>query len=322
MMDQVDVSVVIPTYNHENYIEQCIKSVCMQKVNFNLEVIVGEDCSKDKTREVLKRLEPALPPYFQILYREKNLCDGNFSDLFLRMRGRYFIILEGDDFWTYEYKLQKEYDFLENHPDYTAVAHNAQVVNEFGKPIKWRCHECYNTEYTIWDFRKGLFPGQTATVLRRNFYAYDLYEHNIDIPGYPGDRIKAFFAVANGKVHCFQEKWSAYRLVISHGSSAAATSKRLYDKDLIFYRSLYEYAIRNQLPKDVRIVTEELYMWFLFTCLLKHRCELNRQKFIKIYSDMKYKTRCGGYIVTRLLYMPIEKMKYKKENKLKLEAAT
>lgn len=322
MMDQVDVSVVIPTYNHEKYIEQCIKSVCMQKINFNLEVIIGEDCSKDKTREVLKRLEPTLPSYFQIYYRKKNLRGGNFTDLFSRMRGRYFIILEGDDFWTYENKLQIEYDFLENHPDYMAVAHNAQVVNEFGEPIKWRCHECYNTEYTIWDFRKGLFPGQTATVLRRNYYLYDLFEHNIDIPGYPGDRIKAFYAVANGRVHCIQEKWSAYRFVLSHGSSWSANSKRLYDKDLIFYQSLYEYAIRNQLSKDVRIVTEELYMWFLFTCLLRHRCELTWGKFIKQSMKMKYKARCFGYILMRLVYMPIEKIKYKRENQLKREAIT
>lgn len=321
-MDGIDVSVVIPTYNHEKYIEKCIKSVCMQKFNFKIEVLVGEDCSKDATREVLKRLEPTLPSYFKIFYRGKNLCDGNFTDLYARMKGRYFIILEGDDYWTYDRKLQEQYDFLESHPDYTAVAHNAQVVNEYGKPIAWRCHECYDEEYTIWDFRKGLFPGQTATVMRRNYYTYDLFDYNIVIPDYPGDRLKAFFVVANGKVRCIQEKWSAYRLVVSHGSSAAATSKRQYEKDMMFYRGLYDYAIRNHSNKDIRIATEQMYMWFVFTCLLRKRCEINHKKFRSIFKEMTYKSRCAAYIAGRFVYMPIEKLKFKNESRLKREAIT
>lgn len=319
-MPEIDVSVIIPTYNHENYIEECIKSVCMQKINFNMEVLIGEDCSTDKTREVLKKLAPSLPSCFKIIYREENLNHGNFVDLYSRMNGKYFITLEGDDYWTYDHKLQEEYDFLESHPDYTAVAHNAQVVNEYGKPIKWRCHECYKNEYTIWDFRKGLFPGQTATILRRNFYTFDLFDHSIDIPGYPGDRIKAFYAIANGKVHCIQKKWSAYRLVISHGSSCAATSKRLYDKDMIFYRNLYEYAIRNQLSDDVKLVTEQMYSWFAFTCLLRKRCGIDKQAFLDIISKMAHKDRCKLYVFRRLMYIPIEKLKYGREKRLKREA--
>lgn len=312
---EIDVSVIIPTYNHEKYIEKAIRSVLDQKVNFNMEVFIGEDCSTDKTKDVLKKIEPELPDNFHILYREKNLNDGNFTDLYSRMNGRYFIILEGDDYWIYNQKLQKQFDFLETHPDYVAVAHNARVVDENDRTLRWRCHECYKEEYTINDFKKGLFPGQTATVMRRNYFKYNLFDYNIDIPGYPGDRLKAFLMVANGRVHCIQEEWSAYRLVVSHGSSYAATSSREYDKDLLFYNKLFDYARRNNCRKEVRMATEELLMWFLFGCMLLKRCNVGRKKFFGYFGKMKYKGKCGLYIFQQVCLLPKKRYIYIKECK-------
>ena len=125
------VSVVIATWNHERYIEKAVRSVLIQNVNFEYEVLIGEDCSPDDTANVLRRMEPQLPDNFHIFYRPVNYGGHkNFQYLFDRAVGKYMIILEGDDYWTYEYKLQKQVDFLESNPEYIAVAHNMKMVDQ------------------------------------------------------------------------------------------------------------------------------------------------------------------------------------------------
>ena len=197
----VDLSIILPVYNHAPYIKQAIDSVLMQKVNFTYEVLIGEDCSTDNSREILKGLEKDLSSNFHIFYREKNMGgkgEGNFNDLYKRMKGRYFIVLEGDDFWTYAYKLQKEYDFLEAHPDYIAVAHDTEVVDEHGNKRHWTYPCCRKSEYTRWDFRKGLLAGQTTTIMVRNYMNDPSIDTRLLPSNFPGDRKKAFLFIANG----------------------------------------------------------------------------------------------------------------------------
>lgn len=194
--DTVDISIIVAVYNHEKYIEKAIQSILMQKGDYSYEVLIGEDCSTDNTRKVLKKMEPSLPAQFHIFYREKNMGamgENNFNDLYSRSRGKYYIVLEGDDYWTYEYKLQKQFEFLESHPDYLAVAHNTEVVDENNMPLGWDYPECKHTEYTIYDFRKDLLPGQTTTILMRNYFANDLFDWHLEPSNFPGDRKKPLY---------------------------------------------------------------------------------------------------------------------------------
>ena len=135
-MTNVKLSIIVPTYNHEKYIEECIRSILMQKMKFNYEVLIGEDCSKDKTAMVLKKLENEIPHNYKIFYREKNMGMGpmgNAWDLQNRAKGEYIISIEGDDFFIDEHKLQKQVDFLDKHKEFIAVAHNCQVVDKNSK---------------------------------------------------------------------------------------------------------------------------------------------------------------------------------------------
>jgi glycosyltransferase involved in cell wall biosynthesis len=310
---EIQVSVIIPTYNHENYIEQAIQSVLMQKINFSMEVLIGEDCSTDATRLVLNKLEESLPDHYHIFYRKQNLKSGNFYDLYARMKGKYFIILEGDDFWTYEYKLQEEYDFLESHPDYIAVAHNVQVVNQIGMPIKWHVNECKKTEYTLKEFKKSLYPGQTASILSRNYYLLNLFDHNIQIPeDAPGDYAKAFLLAANGKVFCIQKKWSAYRLVLSNGSSYVANFKYSFSTRLGSHAALYNYA-RNHTNIEAIKLTEVIYFWYLFACMIKQKCNITFSIFLEQYKNAQYKGLITLYIIERLILLPYGRIAHKLE---------
>lgn len=120
-MEHPFVSVAIVTYNHEKFIEQCIESVFAQKTNFDFDVIVGEDCSTDNTRQVLMMLEQKYPGRLKPIYHQKNVgfMSNSFDYCFPRCKGKYIACIDGDDYWCDDKKLQMQVDALEK--DKTAV---------------------------------------------------------------------------------------------------------------------------------------------------------------------------------------------------------
>ncbi len=127
------VSVAILVYNHERYIEQAIDSVLGQRTHFPIEILVAEDCSTDATRDVLARLDQRYPGQLMLLLRERNLgLSANLQDCRERSRGRYLAILEGDDYWLDPLKLQKQYEAMESHPDWSMCFGACRVFYEDG----------------------------------------------------------------------------------------------------------------------------------------------------------------------------------------------
>lgn len=129
------VSVCITTYNHEDFIAQTLESVLQQKTDFDFEILLGEDDSSDKTREICRRYAKKYPAKIRLFLNDrKNVIyiDGNatgrwnFINLMKHAKGEYFARCEGDDYWTDEHKLQKMVDFMDAHPDYALCFHRVQ----------------------------------------------------------------------------------------------------------------------------------------------------------------------------------------------------
>src|ERR1700676_449892 len=111
------LSVMMITYNHERYIAQAIESILAQKVNFDYELVIGEDCSTDGTRAVILDFHRRYPSRIVPLLRERNLGGPrNFLGTLAACRGKYLALLEGDDYWICTDKLQRQVDFLEANP--------------------------------------------------------------------------------------------------------------------------------------------------------------------------------------------------------------
>jgi glycosyltransferase involved in cell wall biosynthesis len=118
------LSVIIPAFNEENTIAFALESVLFQRVNFEYEVIVYDDFSDDKTAEIVRKYQQHFP-HIKYYKNERNI--GNAKTFYNALKvasGDYFQVLDGDDFFTNWHKLQKQVDFLDNNPDYCAVAHN------------------------------------------------------------------------------------------------------------------------------------------------------------------------------------------------------
>ena len=264
------VSVIMPVYNHERYLEKAIESVLMQKVNFDFEVLIGEDCSTDESRNLLMHIEKGLPSYFHIFYRGNNLGmgeGGNAMELYSKAVGKYIIALEADDYWLYEGKLQAQVDFLEENPHFIAVAHNTRVVDMNGKLREDYVYpECKDTEYCFSHYKKEVLAGQLTTILRRNPKWIPEYNY-IPIPAkYPIDQLLNFTLLCNGRVACIQKCWSAYRFVPESGTSYSAMHKENANfsiRRLAYYKMLVDYTNNKTGNIQAQSCAESMYLYYL-----------------------------------------------------------
>ena len=108
------VSVHMITYNHEPYIRQAIEGVMMQKTDFEYELVIGEDCSQDKTREICFEYQKKYPDKIRVLWWHENVSKlgGNGRRNRARCRGEFIAFCEGDDYWIDPLKLQKQVDAM------------------------------------------------------------------------------------------------------------------------------------------------------------------------------------------------------------------
>ena len=137
-----EVSVAVSAYKFANYIEQCINSIQSQITNFNFEIIVADDFSQDGTIEILNRLSN-VDHRIKILDSNQNLgAYKNIKRLYEACSGRYIAFLDGDDYFTDLYKLQKQYDFLESNPDYVLHSTGYKIIDDNGNttPIEKDIH--------------------------------------------------------------------------------------------------------------------------------------------------------------------------------------
>ena len=125
------VSVAMITYNHERFIAQAIESVLNQKMDFEVELVIGEDCSTDSTRQLVQVYASKYPDVIRALLPEKNLgMQRNFAGVMDACGGDYIAILEGDDYWTDPRKLARQVEFLESDSDCALCFHNAVLLED------------------------------------------------------------------------------------------------------------------------------------------------------------------------------------------------
>src|SRR5512137_2891725 len=112
-MSEPLVSVSMLTYNHAPYIAQAIEGVLRQKTNFAFELVIGEDCSTDGTREIVLAYAAEFPRVIRVITSERNVgSTKNSWRTFRACVGKYIAWCEGDDYWHDMGKLQLQFDYL------------------------------------------------------------------------------------------------------------------------------------------------------------------------------------------------------------------
>lgn len=132
---EVLVSISCITYNHVQYIRQCLDGFLMQQTNFAFEVLIHDDCSTDGTTEIIKEYELMYPDIIKPIYEKENQYQqgkpsGSVVWNFPRAQGKYIAMCEGDDYWIDSLKLQKQVDFLDANPEYSFCCHRFSIYKQ------------------------------------------------------------------------------------------------------------------------------------------------------------------------------------------------
>ena len=133
MSQEIMVSVICNTYNHEKYIASALEGFVMQKTNFAFEILVHDDASTDSTADIIRDFEKKYPDLILPIYQTENQYSrgGGITKRFQipRARGKYLAFCEGDDYWTDPLKLQKQVTFMELHYEYSVCFHRCVVYD-------------------------------------------------------------------------------------------------------------------------------------------------------------------------------------------------
>ena len=215
------VSIFMITYNHEKFISQALESVLMQQVNFEYEIVLGEDFSTDKTRKIILEYAQKYPTKFKLILHDKNVGMMVNEELVMNAcTGKYIAMCEGDDYWTDTLKLQKQVDFLEANSAYAGTAHQSMVLVDNKESRVFR--ENVPSEITVNDLiGSRLF--HTASVVFR-IGVLDLFLKSPAVLS--GDRLLNFCIVFSGKIRFFNDNMCAYRLHDA-GISSNVTLKQM-----------------------------------------------------------------------------------------------
>ncbi len=213
MNDQpVKVSVAFITYNHETFIRQALDSVLMQKTDFPFEIVIGEDCSTDKTREIIQSYQTKYPEKIKLVTSSSNVGPmPNVVRTYKACKGKYIAILEGDDYWIDPLKLQKQVDLLEAHPEFSMCFTDRSVVDEKGELLKESSvPEKHKRDLEAQNIIGGFTPPTQTVVFKRSYLSDDILKGLIKV--FNGDTFLFSLLSVKTKVSYIDQVTAAYRI--------------------------------------------------------------------------------------------------------------
>lgn len=268
------VSIVCITYNHEPYLRQALEGFLMQKVNFPLEIILAEDCSTDGTRKICEEYVAKYPALIHYIYRDHNVgYNENEYEAMCAAKGKYVAYCEGDDYWTDSHKLQKQVDFLENHPEYTVCWHRCKHHNvETGEDMDDACEQILpksaeGIDIDMDTYFAGWYTQPLTMVFRKEALDLSLY-HSYK---YFRDMQQMYHILKNGKGYLFAFEGGVRN--VHHGGIASAISREKYCDISLPTDGEFYWKTKDERPKKNYLAT-------LNECVRVYAC-VNKWKALK-----------------------------------------
>ena len=237
-MEEVMLSVVMTTYNHERYIAQAIESVLRQQTTFRIEIVVGEDCSTDRTRAIVEDYQRSYPEAIRIITSEENVgWRKNYRRSIAAAQGKYIALLDGDDYYTHRKKLQLQVELLEAHPEVGMCYTRSERISDTGLTTLYPEGECT----TSFEEMLRCNPAENSTTVARRELVEQYYSE-IDPEAHPewltDDLPMWLWFAARSKYMAIDTPMAVHR-VLSHSVSHSTD----YRKRIAFVDSLADIAM-------------------------------------------------------------------------------
>ncbi|HLY70457.1 MAG TPA: glycosyltransferase [Puia sp.] len=246
------------TFNHGKYIAQAIEGVLQQRTNFDFQLIIGEDCSTDNTREIINNYIEQFPDKIKAVFHEQNI--GAFENtriLFEKCNSKYIALCDGDDYWTDACKLQKQIDFLEKNSDFSICFHNAKIIFENdSKNISYSNSRAQPEISTFEDIARGEFIYTSTCVFRSENLMKFPKKYFLFMNNYTLDLHNAQY----GKIRYLNEVMSVYRRHLGGIWSMVSREKTLINQlpTYKFYVNYFDKKFRKYFIKHLKDITAEL----------------------------------------------------------------
>ena len=214
-----DISIVMPVYNHEDTLEEALESALMQEMQYKKVIYCFDDVSTDKSSEILAKYKNKYPDTIRVFKNPKNLGSGKASYLYHRpsIKGRYWCLLAGDDYWTSHDKLAKQVAYLDDNLNYVGCSCDSVLINEVNGDesiIKPSCNH-WNLLDLLLLKHKYSFYVHTTSLLWRNIYLPQGFflPESFQKQGVQGDVVLMHAMLSKGgKVYNIPEIMSCYRV--------------------------------------------------------------------------------------------------------------
>lgn len=227
--NELRLSVLMITYNHEKFIEQALRSILMQKTDFPFEIVIGDDCSSDGTRAIILDFAAKYPGKFKLLLHDRNMgMMQNFFSTLKACNSKYIAICEGDDYWIDPEKLQKQVNFLENNANFSMCCHNVFAEEEDGnRSVLWQWDEI--KYFTLSNLANGNFISTPSVVFLKTKFSV-LHDKYLEAPF--GDFILHLFNARAGNICYMPDIMAVYRI---HNQGVWTTRKSSTEKEIVLY---------------------------------------------------------------------------------------
>lgn len=229
-MQEIKVSVICNAYNHGPYIRDALEGFVSQKTNFNYEVLIHDDASTDNTADIIREYEKKYPELIKPIYQIENQYSKgvNITKTFHlpRLKGKYVALCEGDDYWTDQEKLQKQYDAMEAHPELDICAHAVSKVQASnGRLI---CYIAPSDKETVLSTEEVIAGGGGFVATNSLFYRRELLEEEPEFRKYcPIDYSLQIHGALRGGMLYLPDNMAVYRFLVP-GSWTKRLANREY----------------------------------------------------------------------------------------------
>ncbi len=232
------VSACIITYNQEAYLKQCLDAAVNQKIDFEYEIVIGDDNSTDGTSAICADYAQRFPKLIKYHRRSQNLgMVGNWMQTIKDCSGDFIALCEGDDYWSDTQKLQKQTQFLMQFPEYVLCFHKANVLKSDGTLVADFITNPPGKHENLLDLATAGNFIHTPTVMFRN-----VIEHFP--PEFSATPIADFFLymllAEKGKIKQLTENMAVYRYGVGVHTSKTAIKRVTADFNL--YSLLISYS--------------------------------------------------------------------------------